>query len=165
MLNVWCGQGRLARDVELRYTASQIPVASFSIACDRDYSPKGGERETDWIDIVAWNKAAEFVSKYFRKGDMIVVNGRIQTRTYEDKNGNKRKAVEVVATSFNFCGKKDSGQNAGQSGQYTGNQQYGGQQYGGQYNGGYAGGGQQSNSAYDDFMKIPDGIDEELPFN
>lgn len=161
MLNNWCGQGRLAKDVELRYTATQVPVASFSIACDRDFKSRDGERETDWIDIVAWNSAAEFVSKYFRKGDLIIVSGRIQTRTYEDKNGNKRKAVEVVGTSFNFCGKKgEGGQNQTQYGQAQhGNQpQYGQPQYGGSAHG------QRSVDPLEDFMRIPDGIDEELPF-
>lgn len=121
MLNSWCGQGRLTRDVELRYTASNIPVASFTIACDRDFKSNDGERETDWIDVVAWNKSAEFVEKYFKKGDMIVISGRLQTRVYEDKNGNKRKAVEVIAASLNFCGSKRQDTGA-QSGNYAGGQ-------------------------------------------
>ena len=179
MLNIWCGQGRLVRDVELRYTMTQVPVASFSIACERDFAPKEGTRETDWIDIVAWNKSAEFVSKYFRKGDMIIVSGRLQTRNYEDKNGQKRKVTEVIATNFNFAGNKRDGQ--GQGTQLSG--QYGGAQYGqgaqynqqyGQYGGAPSGGGGQysqpggqgtySQGGLDGFMSIPDGIDEELPF-
>lgn len=178
MLNNWCGQGRLAKDVELRYTATQVPVASFSIACDRDFAAKDGTRETDWIDIVAWNKSAEFVSKYFHKGDMILVNGRIQTRAYEDKNGNKRKAVEIIGTSFNFCGKKSDG-NQGENQTSGYGQPQGGYQngYGGQgnYQNGYGGQGNYQNAnrnrqpqggqdPLDGFMSIPDGIDEELPF-
>ena len=151
MLNNWSGQGRLVKDIELRYTANQIPVASFTLACDRDYRPKDGERETDWIDVVAWNSSAEFVEKYFHKGDMIVVSGRIQTRMYEDKDGKKRKVTEIVGTSFNFCGKR----------QDSGNEQHAGNTYAGQ------GGSKKSNAGnnYDGFMNIPDGIDEELPFN
>ena len=186
MLNNWSGQGRLAKDIELRYTANQIPVASFSIACDRDFKPKdGGDRETDWIDIVAWNKSAEFAHKYFRKGDMMIVSGRLQTRTYEDQNGSKRKVTEVVATSINFGGSKrqdgdqqygggqygnyqqnnqyaqQNGQYAQQSGQYGQQGGYGGQQ---QYGNPYGGGGQSNPDPLAGFMSIPDGIDEDLPF-
>lgn len=106
MLNNWSGQGRLATNVDLRYTASNVPVASFTLACERDYKPKNGERECDWVDVVAWSGAAEFANKYFKKGDMVIVCGRLQTRTYEDRNGAKRKATEVIASSFNFCGGK-----------------------------------------------------------
>lgn len=127
MLNNVCVQGRVAKDAELRYTPSGVPVASFTIGCDRDFKPKHGDRECDWIDVVAWNGAAEFAHKYFRKGDLIIVSGRIQTRTYEDRNGNKRKAVEVVADSFNFCGgRKDGGrQEAAQGQPYAGGPGYG----------------------------------------
>ena len=102
MLNSWSGQGRLTKDIELKYTAQNIPVATFTLAVDRDYRPKDGERQADFVDVVAWRSGAEFVSKYFKKGDMMIVNGRIQTRMFEDKNGNKRKAVEVLGESFNF---------------------------------------------------------------
>ena len=104
MLNLWCGQGRLVHDIDLRYTAGEVPVVTFTIACDRDYRPKGEEREADFIDCVAWRSNAEFVSKWFHKGDMIIVNGRLQTRTYEDKNGVKRKVSEVIVDNLNFGG-------------------------------------------------------------
>lgn len=93
--------GRLAADPELRQTPNGFTVTSFTIAVDRQYS-KGSDRQTDWIDIVAWRNTAEFVCKYFQKGSPIVVEGSIQTRTYEDKSGNKRKAVEVQADSVEF---------------------------------------------------------------
>ena len=93
--------GRLAADPELRQTPNGFTVTSFTIAVDRQYS-KGSDRQTDWIDIVAWRNTAEFVCKYFQKGAPIVVEGSIQTRTYEDKSGNKRKAVEVQADSVEF---------------------------------------------------------------
>ena len=144
MLNNWCGQGRLTRDIELNYTAGDVAVASFTIACDRDYKPKDGDRQADFIDIVAWRNDAEFVSKYFHQGDMIVVSGRIQTRTYEDKNGNKRKATEVIGSTFNFCGSRrestnSTGANESQATYNTGTEE--------------------------GFMQIPDDIsDEGLPF-
>jgi len=94
--------GRLTRDPELRNTQSGLPVASFTLAVDRDFAPKDGKKEVDFIDIVAWRHTAEFVEKYFSKGKMAVVDGRIQTRTYDDRDGNKRKAFEVVADSVYF---------------------------------------------------------------
>ena len=102
MLNHIVLMGRLTRDPELRRTQSGTPVASFSIACDRDYKPEGGERETDFIDIVAWRNSAEFVSKYFTKGRMAVVSGRLQIRNWTDKEGNKRRSAEVVADNVYF---------------------------------------------------------------
>lgn len=105
MLNKAILMGRLAADPELRQTPNGVSVVSFRIAVNRTYN-----RElTDWIDIVAWRQTAEFVSKYFHKGSMIVVEGMIQTRTYEDKNGNKRYAVEVVADQCHFAESKSSG--------------------------------------------------------
>ena len=98
--------GRLVRDPELRYTAQGAPVTSFTLAVDRDYQSGGSERQTDFIDVVAWKATAEFVSKYFSKGSMAVVTGRLQIRDWEDKNGNKRKAVEIVVDNANFCGSK-----------------------------------------------------------
>lgn len=94
--------GRLTRDPELRYTGSQVPVASFTLAVDRDYKPDSGERETDFIDIVAWRGTAEFVSKYFSKGRMAVVSGRLQMRNWTDKEDNKRRSAEVVAENVYF---------------------------------------------------------------
>ena len=98
MLNHIVIMGRLTRDPELRRTGSGIAVASFSVAVDRDFSGKdGGEKETDFIDCVAWRAAGEFVSKYFRKGSMIALSGRLQIRGWTDKDGNKRRTAEVVA--------------------------------------------------------------------
>ena len=94
--------GRVCADIELRYTQSQKPVAAFTVAVDRDFSNQNGERETDFFDVVAWNNTAVFAEKYFRKGSMMVVSGRLQTRTYTDKNGNNRKATEIIATNIYF---------------------------------------------------------------
>lgn len=103
MLNICTLMGRLTRDPELRRTQSSIPVVSFTLAVDRDYSSRdGGERQTDFIDIVAWKSTAEFVSKYFRKGSMAAVTGRLQLRSWTDKDGNKRRNAEIVADSVYF---------------------------------------------------------------
>ena len=108
MLNHIVIMGRLTRDPELRKTGSGIAVASFTVAVDRDYSGKdGGEKETDFIDCVAWNGTAEFVEKYFKKGSMIVVSGRLQLRNWTDKEGNKRKSAEVVADNVYFGDSKN----------------------------------------------------------
>ena len=109
MLNICALMGRLVADPELRTTQSGISVTSFRIAVDRNMTDSSGSRQTDFIDIVAWRGTAEFVCKYFTKGQMIAVNGSIQTRSYEDKQGNKRTAVEVVAENVNFCGSKNEG--------------------------------------------------------
>lgn len=109
MLNHIVLMGRLTRDPELRYTQSQIPVASFSLAVDRDFGGRdGGERQTDFIDIVAWRSTAEFVSKYFTKGSMAVVSGRLQIRDWTDREGNKRRSAEVVADNVYFGESKRS---------------------------------------------------------
>ena len=103
MLNHIILMGRLTRDPELRRTASGIAVASFSIAVDRDFSSREtGEKDTDFIDVVAWKNTAEFVSKYFTKGRMAVVSGRLQIRNWNDNDGNKRRSAEVVADSVYF---------------------------------------------------------------
>lgn len=103
MLNHTVIMGRMTRDPELRRTGAGIAVTSFSIACDRDIANKDtGERETDFIDCVAWRATAEFIQKYFKKGSMIVVVGRVQTRGWTDKAGNKRRSVEVVADTVYF---------------------------------------------------------------
>ena len=102
MLNHIVTMGRLTRDPELRHTQSGLPVCSFSIACDRDYKDSNGNRETDFIDVVAWRNTAEFVSKYFAKGRMAVVDGRLQLRDWTDRDGNKRRSAEIVANSVNF---------------------------------------------------------------
>ena len=108
MLNIVALMGRLVADPELRHTPNGIATCSFRIAVDRSYS-KDGERKADFIDIVAWRQTAEFVCKYFHKGNLIAVDGSIQTRTYEDKTGSKRYAFEVVANNVNFTGGKDNG--------------------------------------------------------
>ena len=103
MLNHIVLMGRLTRDPELRRTGTGIAVASFTLAVDRDYAPKdGGQRETDFIDIVAWRSTAEFVSKYFTKGSMAVVSGRLQIRDWTDREGGKRRSAEVVADNVYF---------------------------------------------------------------
>lgn len=103
MLNTITIMGRMTRDVELRRTGSGVAVASFCLAVDRDFAPKdGGERETDFIDCVAWRGLGEFCSKYFSKGSMAVVTGRLQIRNYTDKDGNKRRAAEILADAVYF---------------------------------------------------------------
>ena len=103
MLNRITIMGRLTRDPEIRYTQSQTPVTSFTLAVDRDFGGRdGGEKQTDFIDCVAWRQTAEFVSKYFTKGSMAVVSGRLQLRDWEDQNSNKRRNAEVVVDSIYF---------------------------------------------------------------
>ena len=108
MLNKIILMGRLTRDPELRRTQSGTAVASFTLAVDRDYKPQDGERETDFVDIVAWRGTGEFVSKYFTKGRMAVVEGRLQVRDWTDKDGNKRRSTEVVADNVYFGDSKRS---------------------------------------------------------
>ena len=103
MLNHITIMGRLTRDPELRYTQSQTPVASFTLAVDRDFGGRdGGEKQTDFIDCVAWRQTAEFVSKYFTKGSMAVVSGRLQIRDWTDRDGGKRRSAEVVVDNIYF---------------------------------------------------------------
>nr|DAX06298.1 MAG TPA: Single strand binding protein [Caudoviricetes sp.] len=102
MLNRICIMGRLTAAPELRYTQSNTPVASFTLAVDRDYQQGGSEKQTDFIPCVAWRGTAEFVSKYFTKGSMAAVSGRLQLRDWTDKDGNKRRTAEVVAESVYF---------------------------------------------------------------
>ena len=106
MTNVVAIMGRLTADPELKHTQSGVAVTSFTLAVQRGYK-QGGEYETDWVDVVAWRQTAEFICKYFTKGQMIAVTGSIQTRSYEDKQSNKRKAVEIVAKEVSFCGSKE----------------------------------------------------------
>ena len=125
MLNHIVLMGRLTRDPELRRTANGVAVASFTLAVDRDFAAAGAEKETDFIDIVAWRNTAEFVSKYFTKGRMAVVCGRLQIRNWNDKEGNKRRSAEVIAENVYFGdSKRDSA-----DGSY-GNASYGGNSYG-----------------------------------
>ena len=104
MLNKAIIQGRLGGDPELKITPSGVSVTSCGLACERNYAAQGQQRETDWIDVVAWRGTAEFLHKWFRKGDMVVVAGRLQTRMWTDQQGVKRKIVEVMADEVNFCG-------------------------------------------------------------
>ena len=165
MLNHITIMGRLTRDPELRRTGSGIAVASFTLAVDRDFSPKdGGERETDFIDCVAWRQTGEFVSKYFTKGRMAVVSGRLQIRNWNDKDGNKRRSAEVVADNVYFGDSKREDQVGGS---------FGGNAYGGSYGGGYgvpapAAGGfggyaAPSSPSASDFAMLDDD-DAQLPF-
>ena len=119
MLNRIIIMGRLARDPELRRTQTGTPVASFRLAVDRDFKDKAtGERSTDWIDVVAWRQTAEFVSRYFTKGRMAVVEGRLQMRDWTDKEGNKRTSAEVVADNVYFGDSKRDGDGGGYSSGY-----------------------------------------------
>lgn len=119
MLNHITIMGRLTRDPELRRTGSGVAVASFTVAVDRDFADKqSGEKETDFIECVAWRQTGEFVSKHFTKGRMIVVSGRLQIRKWTDKDGNKRSTAEIVADNCYF-GDSKSNDNSGQS-EYTG---------------------------------------------
>ena len=176
MLNHITIMGRLTRDPELRRTGSGIAVASFTVAVDRDFGGRdGGEKETDFIDCVAWRQTGEFVSKYFTKGRMIVVSGRLQIRSWTDKDGNKRRTAEVVADNVYFGDSKrdnDNGGNAYGGNTYGGNayggNSYGNNNYGGNaYNapapsyGGYSA--PAANTPANDFAMLDDD-DAQLPF-
>ena len=167
MLNHITIMGRLTRDPELRRTGSGIAVASFTLAVDRDYSPKdGGERETDFIDCVAWRQTGEFVSKYFTKGRMAVVSGRLQIRNWNDKDGNKRRSAEVVADNVYFGDSKRDDQGGSSS---NGGNAYGGNSYGGGYSapapaaGGFGGYAAPASAPASDFAMLEDD-DAQLPF-
>ena len=108
MLNHIVIMGRLTRDPELRRTGSGLAVVNFSVAVDRDFKSEAGEKETDFIDCVAWRATAEFVSKYFKKGSMAVISGRLQIRSWTDNDGNKRRTAEIVADNVYFGGSKKS---------------------------------------------------------
>ena len=110
MLNHIVTMGRLVRDPELRHTQSGIPVTSFTIACDRDYKDANGDKATDFLDIVAWRQTAEFVSKYFTKGRMMAVEGRLQLRDWVDKEQNKRRSAEIQVSSAYFADSKSKEQ-------------------------------------------------------
>ena len=131
MLNHITIMGRLTRDPELRRTGSGVAVASFSVAVDRDFGGRdGGEKETDFIDCVAWRQTGEFVSKYFTKGRMIVVSGRLQIRSWTDKDGNKRRTAEVVADNVYFGdSKRDNDGGSAYGGNTYGGNAYGGSSY------------------------------------
>lgn len=112
MLNHVCVQGRLCADPQLRYTQTQVPVATFTLAVDQDYAQQGQERKTDFIPVVVWRGAAEFVSKYFKKGSMAVASGRLHIREYTDRDGNKRSVAEIVADNVYFGEKKQEAENS-----------------------------------------------------
>lgn len=112
MLNMAVIMGRLTADPELKHTPSDIAVTSFSVAVNRSYAKQDGQREADFIDVVAWRSTAEFICKYFGKGQLIVVQGMLQTRTYTDTKGNKRKVVELVADQVHFGESKKETQQA-----------------------------------------------------
>ena len=107
MLNVICLMGRLVHDPDVKTTASGVAVTTFAVAVERSRADADGKRQCDYIDVVAWRGTAEFVSRYFSKGSWIAVNGSLQTRTWEDKDGKKRKAFEVVADNVHFAGGKN----------------------------------------------------------
>ena len=145
MLNHITIMGRLTRDPELRRTGSGVAVASFTVAVDRDVAPQGQDKETDFIDCVAWRNTGEFVAKYFTKGRMSVVDGRLQIRSWTDKDGNKRRTAEIVADHCYFGDSNPQGNQSNQGGYSAPSSGYSapagnygtGGQYGG-YGGGYA---------------------------
>ena len=167
MLNHITIMGRLTRDPELRSTQSGVSVASFTVAVDRDFGGRdGGEKQTDFIDCVAWRQTGEFVSKYFRRGSMIVVSGRLQSRKWQDRDGNNRTNWEVNADNVYFGESRrdsDSGRDS-----YSGNA-YSNNSYGGGYNNNSYSNSYSNNSyssapaASNSFMELDDG-DGELPF-
>ena len=113
MLNVVAIMGRLVADPELRSTPNGVNVTSFRIACDRNFVRQGEQRQADFFDVVAWRQQAEFVSKYFQKGSLIAIEGALQSRQYQDKAGNNRTAIEIVANNVSFAGPKSSNPSAG----------------------------------------------------
>ena len=117
MLNVVAIMGRLAADPQLRQTTTGKNVASFRIACDRGRRDANGQSQADWLDVVAWDRTAEFVCKYFQKGSLIAIDGRLQSRSYQDKNGNNRTAFAVVAENINFGGSKGTNKQVDEGGE------------------------------------------------
>lgn len=166
MLNRVILMGRLTSDPELKTTNMGISVTSFSIAVDRSYVKSGEERKADFFNIVCWRSTAEFVCRFFNKGAMIAIDGQLQTRSYQAKDGTNRTVVEVVADNVSFTGERresTGGYGGGQN--YGGNQSYGNQQYGG--NQSYQAPAQQAPASYQsgsnaDFQDMP--LDDDLPF-
>ena len=165
MLNHITIMGRLTRDPELRRTGSGVAVASFTVAVDRDFGGRdGGEKETDFIDCVAWRQTGEFVSKYFTKGRMIVVSGRLQIRSWTDKDGNKRRTAEVVADNCYFGdSKRDSEGGSSYGGNTYGGNSYGGNAYGAPAGNNYGGYSAPASAPASDFAMLGDD-DATLPF-
>lgn len=112
MLNRVIIMGRITHDLELKQTPNGVSVLSFSVAVERNFAKQGEERQADFIDCVAWRQTAEFISKFFGKGRMIALEGEIQTRTYQDKDGNNRKVTEIVVSQASFTGEKKEGGNS-----------------------------------------------------
>ena len=178
MLNHIVLMGRLTKDPELRYTGSNIPVVSFSIAVERDFGKtESGEKVTDFFDVSAWRQTAEFISRYFTKGRMIVVSGSLQTRKWEAKDGTKRTSYDIVADNVYFGDSKSSRDDGGSSYSNSsyGNSSYGGNDYGNSRSNDYG----RSESSYrapsrdsfenarkqaSSFREIDDGDDGDLPF-
>ncbi|WP_290911363.1 single-stranded DNA-binding protein [Eubacterium sp.] len=148
MINMVALMGRLTYEPELRSTPNGLAVIRFQIACDRTYQKDSQNRQADFIDCVAWRQTAEFISRYFHKGSMIAVEGTIQTSNYTDKDGNKRKQIEVLANNVSFCGSK--AENGTQGTQGAQNEQY-------------TQGGMDINPDTSDFEEIVDD-DDDLPF-
>lgn len=148
MINMVALMGRLTYEPELRSTPNGLAVIRFQIACDRTYQKDNQNRQADFIDCVAWRQTAEFISRYFHKGSMIAVEGSIQTSNYTDKDGNKRKQIEVLANNVSFCGSKVG--NGSQGTQGAQNEQY-------------TQGGMDINPDTSDFEEIVDD-DDDLPF-
>jgi single-strand DNA-binding protein len=168
MLNHIVIMGRLVRDPELRRTGSGIAVASFRVAVDRDFAPKdGGERKADFIDCVAWRQTGEFISKYFTKGRMIVVDGRLEMRDWTDKDGNKRTSAEVVVANAYFGDSKRDGDSGSYGGNSYGGNNYGGNSFGGNSYGNNNYGGNTyaapASAPASDFAMLDDD-DAQLPF-
>lgn len=161
MLNHIVLMGRLTKDPELRHTASGVAVASFRIAVDRDFNNRDtGEKETDFIDVVAWRQTGEFVSKYFSKGRMAVVSGRLQMRNWTDKEGGKRTSAEVVADNVYFGDSKRDSEGGGYAGgSYAGNSYRSNSESAPASNGGYA----VPAAPKSDFAMLEED-DSELPF-
>ena len=160
MLNHIILMGRLTRDPELRRTGSGIAVASFSVAVDRDFGGKdGGEKKTDFIDCVAWRQTGEFISKYFTKGRMIVVDGRLEMRDWTDKEGNKRRSAEVIVNNAYFGDSKRDGD----SGSSYGGNPYGGSSYSAPAPAPSYGGYSAPSAPASDFAMLDDD-DAQLPF-
>ena len=159
MLNHIVIMGRLTRDPELRSTQSGVSVASFTVAVDHDFGGRdGGEKQTDFIDCVAWRQTGEFVSKYFHKGSMIVVSGRLQSRKWQDREGNNRTNWEIQADNVYFGESRSSGSSSRDDSSYSGSSYSNSGS-----NGSYDGGRQNSAPAPSAFAELDDG-DGELPF-
>ena len=159
MLNHIVIMGRLTRDPELRYTQSQTPVASFTVAVDRDFGGRdGGEKQTDFIDCVAWRQTAEFVNKYFTKGSMAAVSGRLQIRDWTDRDGGKRRSAEIVVENIYFG---ESRRRDGGNGSNNFDDRPSDKPYGGSYENTPASGNAGKTNGFEDVYSEDD---DDLPF-